>query len=219
MVDASEGMLCKAREKVSGYNNVVEIKKVVLPKLSFEDNSFDAVALIQVLHHLDRLEDALEAKYPAIEATIKEANRVLKPNGVLLVDTIFSKSHEINPIYLAPKAFEIWKKRYYNENFLIDFMVKNNFVNLHYLGRPSCTFFANAAYFDRLEILMNPKLHNSISSFRIIEETGELDEITQLVRTKIEDGTIDKLRRSFQRKQRTLGCHTTVYAQKSADIE
>ena len=66
IVDASEDMLCKAREKVSGYNNVVEIKKVVLPKLSYEDNSFDAVALTQVLHHLDQLEDTLEAKYPAI---------------------------------------------------------------------------------------------------------------------------------------------------------
>ena len=215
MVDASEGMLCKAREKVSEYSNVAEIKKVVLPKLCYEDNSFDAVALIQVLHHLDRLEDTLEAKYPAIEATIKEANRVLKPNGVLLVDTIFSKSHEINPIYLAPKAFEIWKKRYYNENYLIDFMEKNKFVNLHYLGRPNCTFFANDGCSDRFEILMNPELHNSISSFRIVEETGELDEIIQLVKTKMKDGTIDKLSRSFERKQRTLGCHTTVFAQKS----
>ena len=214
MVDASAGMLFKAREKVSEYSNVVEIKKVVLPKLSYEDNSFDAVALIQVLHHLDRLEDTLEAKYPAIEATIWEANRVLKPNGVLLVDTIFSKSHEINPIYLAPKAFEIWKKRYCHENFLIDFIKENKFVNLHYLGRPNCTFFANDAYFDRFEILMNPELHNTISSLRVIEETGELNEVMQLVRTKIEDGTIDQLRRSFTRKQRTLGCHTTVYAQK-----
>ena len=139
---------------------------------------------------------------------------MLKPNGVLLVDTIFSKSHEINPIYLAPKAFEIWKKRYCNENFLIDFIKENKFVNLHYLGRPNCTFFVNDAYFDRFEILMNPELHNTISSLRVIEETGELNEVMQLVRTKIEDGTIDQLRRSFTRKQRTLGCHTTVYAQK-----
>ena len=91
------------------YSNFVEIKKVVLPKLSYEDDSFDVAALMQVLHHLDRLEDTLEAKCTAIEATIKEAHCVLKPNGVLLVDTLFSKSHEINPIYLAPKAFEIWK--------------------------------------------------------------------------------------------------------------
>ena len=61
---------------------------------------------------------------------------------------------------------------------------------------------------------MNPELHNTISSLRVIEETGELNEVMQLVRTKIEDGTIDQLRRSFTRKQRTLGCHTTVYAQK-----
>ena len=216
MVDASEGMLCKTREIVSEYSNAVKIKKVVLPKLSYEDNSFDAVALVQVLHHLDRLEDTLEAKYPAIEATIREANCVLKPNGVLLVDTIFSKSHEIKPICLAPKAFEIWKKRYYNENYLIDFMQENKFVNLHYIGRPNCTFFANDAYFDRFEILMNPEMHNTISSLRVIEETGELNEVMQLVRTKIEDGTLDKLSRGFTRKQRTLGCHTTVYAQKPA---
>ena len=216
IVDASENMLCKTREIVSEYSNVVEIKKVVLPKLSYEDSSFDVVALIQVLHHLDRLEDTLEAKYPAIEATIREANCVLKPNGVLLVDTIFSKNHEIDPICLAPKAFEIWKKRYYNQNYLIDFMEKNNFVNLHYLGRPNCTFFANDAYFDRFEMLMNPEMYNTISSLRVIEETGELNDVMQLVRTKIEDGTLDKLRRSFTRKQRTLGCHTTIYAQKLA---
>ena len=57
---------------------------------------------------------------------------------------------------------------------------------------------------------MNPELHNSISSFRIIEETGEVDKIT--VKTKIEDSTIDRLSRSFKRKQRNLGCHTAVFA-------
>ena len=154
----------------------------------------------------------MERKYPV--ATLREVNRVLKPNSALLVDTIFSKSHEIGPIYLAEKASEISKKRFLNGHYLIDFIEKSDFANLYYLGRPNCSFFVKDNIPDIVEVILNSEWHNTYSSLKVKEQTGELEEVRELIRTKVTDGTIDELKSSFTRKQRTFGCHTTVFAQK-----
>ena len=214
MIDASQAFLCAARTKVSGYPNVVEIRQVFLPKLPYEDNSFAAVAFIQVLHHLDQDEDVFKEKYPAIEEALRETYRVLKPNGVLLIDTVFQEVHEMNPISLAPKAFEIWKKRYINENDLIDLIENSNFSNLHYLGRPNCTNFTADHVFHRIDALVDQDLNTTLSCFGIMKSTGELEEVKQLIREKIADGTIDELKEKYSRKLRTHGLHTNVFAQK-----
>lgn len=214
MIDASQAFLCTARKKVSSYPNVVEIRQVFLPKLPYEDNSFDAIAFIQVLHHLDRDEDVLKEKYPAIEEALRETHRVLKPNGVLLIDTVFQEVHEINPVSLAPKAFEIWKKRYINENDLIDLIENSNFSNLHYLGRPNCTNFTDDHVFHRIDALVDPDLNTTISCLGIMDRTGELEEVKQLIREKIADGTIDEIKEKCSRKLRSHGEHINVFAQK-----
>jgi SAM-dependent methyltransferase len=53
---------------------VVRFAVATADQLPFEDGFFDAVVSVMVLHHLDRLEPALE-----------EMERVLKPGGTLLV--------------------------------------------------------------------------------------------------------------------------------------
>lgn len=215
MIDASQAFLSQAGTKVSKYvNNIVEIKQVLLPNLPYPDNSFDAVAFIQVLHHLDRDEDILEGKHPRVEEALKETYRVLKPNGVLLIDILFREMTEINPISLAPKALEIWKKRYVDEDVLVDLLENSNFSNLHYLGRPNCTYFTKDHMFHRIEALVDPDLKTTISCLGLMESTGELEEVKRLIREKIADGTIDELKEKCNRKLRTNGLHTNVFAQK-----
>ena len=52
-----------------------------------------------------------------------------------------------------------------------------------------------------------------------MESTGELEEVKQLIREKIADGTINELKEKYNRKLRTNGLHTNVFAQKKITIE
>lgn len=51
MIDASNGMLSKAKEKIDAMNlsDSVDVKQAFLPKIPFADNTFDVVMINQVI--------------------------------------------------------------------------------------------------------------------------------------------------------------------------
>ena len=51
MIDASNGMLSKAKEKIDAMNlsDYVDVKQAFLPKIPFADNTFDVVMINQVI--------------------------------------------------------------------------------------------------------------------------------------------------------------------------
>ena len=67
-------------------------------RLQFEDNSFDAVTIQGVLHHL-----------PSIEPTLKEAMRVLRPDGELYIS---EPCIEGTPISNAINRTSAWLRRW-----------------------------------------------------------------------------------------------------------
>ena len=71
--DLDWDVVLKAKQNV-GHLNDVDIQGVNIYQMPYADNTFDAVILSEVLEHLDDDKQAL-----------KEAYRVLKPNGVLAV--------------------------------------------------------------------------------------------------------------------------------------
>lgn len=88
MLDASGGMLTRAREKLVSEiasGKVKDIVQAAMPPLPFPDATFDAVMFNLVLHHLEHKPDG--ENFPQIVKVLKEARRVLKPNGVLSVST------------------------------------------------------------------------------------------------------------------------------------
>ena len=100
--DISEGMMDIGREKVkkAGLQDIIEFKKEDCLKLSFNDNSFDAVTAAFGIRNFQSLEDGLREMY-----------RVLKPGATLCiieltrpvcfpVKQLFSVySHTILPVY------------------------------------------------------------------------------------------------------------------------
>ena len=88
MIDASNGMLSKAKEKIDAMNlsDSVDVKQAFLPKIPFADNTFDVVMINQVLHHLDKKHDG--NNYPHILETFREVKRVLKPSGLLFITSM-----------------------------------------------------------------------------------------------------------------------------------
>ncbi|XP_052811956.1 uncharacterized protein LOC128239372 [Mya arenaria] len=107
LLDASADMLCVAREKFAveiKANKVSAIAQTSLPKIPFDDGTFDAVLLNTVLHHLPS--GSGRNFFHAVE-TLKEARRVLQPDGViaitLLLDTSSTNAWFLN---LSPEILD-----------------------------------------------------------------------------------------------------------------
>ncbi len=81
-VDASMEMLDAARERLRGHDNV-DIRRGALEELPIEDASLDVAVLMLVLHHL-----------PDPVAALREAERVLRPQGKLLVVDMYAHERE-----------------------------------------------------------------------------------------------------------------------------
>lgn len=65
-------------------------------RLPFDDDFFDAMISIQVIHH---------ARLETIEATIAEVARVLKPNGAILITVPLTGHEGTNYKEIAPNTF------------------------------------------------------------------------------------------------------------------
>ncbi len=68
-IDLSENMLLKAKERN------LEVYKSDAQNMPFEDNSFNVVYSFKVLAHIENIEE-----------TLKEIKRVLKPNGIAILE-------------------------------------------------------------------------------------------------------------------------------------
>ncbi|XP_052788021.1 demethylmenaquinone methyltransferase-like isoform X1 [Mya arenaria] len=89
MVDASPGMIMKAKEKLNDEFEKGRVKFVenLLPSLPFPDDTFDVVMFNMVLHHLDKHRENNTDEYPNITTAMKEASRVLRKGGVVSITT------------------------------------------------------------------------------------------------------------------------------------
>jgi len=83
-IDLSKGMLAQARRKLAGAEAAGRIgfQEGSILALPFEAESFDAVMINQVVHHLG---DAGEG-YARLRAAVAEFARILRPGGLLIVN-------------------------------------------------------------------------------------------------------------------------------------
>lgn len=90
-VDLSQGMLDQAEEKFRNHPNVT-LKHGSLVELPCEDEEFDAATCNQVVHHLASGEDL--DRFDGIQKFTNEAFRVLRPGGVLVLNTSSPEQQE-----------------------------------------------------------------------------------------------------------------------------
>ena len=231
MFDASTGMITHAKEKVEEYKEkVVEIKEHKLPTIPYPDDSFDVVTLIQVLHHLDthhlnvdvnslsgdeeiQKDDPNNVKFPNLVKSIREAYRVLKPNGVLLIDTSFEQNINASYISLAPKALELWKKAFIHEREILDILREEKFQNIFCVNRPGTTLSRTSAFQDP-ELILDSGFRGNLSEWSFVDRTGELDGIIELINRKKEEGKLEEFRQVQNRLYMQVGEQTTIFARK-----
>ncbi|MBE9060281.1 class I SAM-dependent methyltransferase [cf. Phormidesmis sp. LEGE 11477] len=72
-IDISEQMLAEARQKLKGFPNVT-FKRGTASQLPFPDRSFDIVVSASSFHY-----------FPEPKKALAEVNRVLKPNGQVII--------------------------------------------------------------------------------------------------------------------------------------
>ncbi len=106
-VDLNRGMIAKAAEKLKKEEAEARItfKASLIAELPQENRSVDAVMVNQVLHHLA---DDPEKGYPAHRQVVKEFHRVLRPGGVLVINTCSQEQlkHSFWFFDLVPEAGE-----------------------------------------------------------------------------------------------------------------
>jgi ubiquinone/menaquinone biosynthesis C-methylase UbiE len=110
LLDASEDMLSKAREKLADVDRS-EFHQGQLQHLPFDDSSFDAVMTNQVLHHIGDTEGGSWTEH---EKVFAEYRRVLRPGGVLVVNTCsqLQLGHGYWYYALIPAAVEALRRQY-----------------------------------------------------------------------------------------------------------
>ncbi|XP_052788418.1 demethylmenaquinone methyltransferase-like isoform X1 [Mya arenaria] len=115
LLDASPGMLEKARAKVADYIESGRVKDIVeakLPKIPFPDGTFDAVMFNLVLHHLNT---GVAGDCPTTVEVLKEAKRVLNSINGCLVITTSLPSQMVNCLWtyeMVPSLFDRYNKKF-----------------------------------------------------------------------------------------------------------
>ena len=86
-LELNAGMQQVARERFANDPGV-QIDRGSITESPFADETFDGVICNQVLHHLDRgeCEDANVAEFPNVRAFCREAFRLLRPGGVVVIN-------------------------------------------------------------------------------------------------------------------------------------
>ncbi|MEN8216971.1 MAG: class I SAM-dependent methyltransferase [Pseudomonadota bacterium] len=84
-LELNEGMLAQAREKCQNDANIQLEQGSLLEPLPYHDETFDGMMSNQVLHHL--VAASSPENFEPVHKLIKEAQRILRPQGVLVFNT------------------------------------------------------------------------------------------------------------------------------------
>ena len=188
-VDLNPGMLEVASQKLSGSEaeGKISFYSARIDELPFEDAHFDGVMINQVLHHLP---DEAAKDFPAHRRVFAEFARVLKPGGVLVVNTCSQEQlrHGYWHYSLIPEAADALRARYVPLDELAEILSDSGFA---YRGRfaPVDAPIQGDSYFDPRgplnkewrdgdsvwSLVSEDRLERTIARIQNLDERGELE--------------------------------------------
>jgi len=185
-VEGSEQGYEETKRKIGDAKNVhLQIGNIL--DLSFSDDFFHAYMVNQVLHHLDT-----EPSYPNLTLFLKESRRVLKPGGVLTINT--NSQEQLNPssgVYwnykFIEKAAHAIQARYIPVPALLSRLEELGFTDIE-TTIPSGKLFQEQYYHDpRIALETDFQKADSIYCFCSEEQ---INQANSLIRSSIDDGSI-----------------------------
>jgi len=211
-VEGSEQGLAATRKK-AGHAGNVHLNRGNILDLSFPDNFFDGYMVNQVLHHLDT-----DPAFPNLTRFLKEAKRVLKSGGSLVINTC-SQAH-LDPFdgvywsyaYMASAAHRIAAK-YAPIETLVERLMDLGFTDIRQTI-PSGRLFEDRYYSDP-SLVLEPEFQNGDSIFCICSPE-EIRTTCERIKTAISDQSVYRRMELSKRKAAEIGEAVMVSARISA---
>ncbi len=209
-VDASTSMIEEASRKLEHeiHRERVSFREAEIGSLPFDDGLFDGVMINQVLHHLD---DEASTGYLAHRKALSEFARVLKPGGVLVVNTTSQEQVRHGYWYfdLIPRAAEELRKRYVPVELLSNILVESGFTHRGSTV-PLNAVLQGESYFDPRGPL-SKYWRDGDSSWALASQT-ELEEVLAKVRLMEQEGRLADYFANCDRRRSGLGQATFLHA-------
>ena len=187
-VDLNPSMLGVAQEKIDRTRGCpVALHEAGIDALPFDDASFDAVMVNQVLHHLP---DSSRDGWPMLRRVLAELARVLRPGGTAVINTCSHDQIRRGWWYpsLVPRAVEVMCERHADTEVLAGLLAG---AGLAPRGRfvPTDAVMQGDAYFDGRgpldpawrrgdslwSVVSDVELGDALTRIRALDEAGELD--------------------------------------------
>ncbi len=187
-VDSNSAMIeqasCKLEHEI--HRERASFRMAEIDNLPFDDGLFDGVMINQVLHHLN---DEVTVGYPLHRQTFAKFARVLKPDGVLVVNTCSPEQllHGYWYYDLIPRAAEEIRKRYISLDTLSSILVENGFT---YRGSiaPTSAVLQGESYFDPRGPL-SKEWRDGDSTWALVNQ-AEIEEVRAKIRLMEQEGVL-----------------------------
>jgi 2-aminoethylphosphonate-pyruvate transaminase len=212
--ELNTGMQQVAKERFAD-NPAVQIEQGSITELPFAHETFDGIVCNQVLHHLDpgESDDADSEGFPNVRSFFREAFRVLRPHGVLVINTSSHQQHRDGFWWAAliPAAIDRMVPRFPS----ID-RLKNIFQQTGFVG------FATAVPVD--EVLQGKQYLDPAGPLSAAWRAGdsswsltteeELARATVNVTSMLDDGSMDAFMEERELLRAKIGQTTFLVARK-----
>ena len=223
MFDASAAMIERCRKKLNPYltDGRVFVEQHSLPDIPHPDATFDAVMFNQCLHHLvtledDKIKDSLtQPAFPnTIRSALQEAYRVLKPNGVVIINTTAPHQSKEGVWYmpLIPEALarEIRRNSFVCE--IQEVMKKIGFHQTDALTLPH-DLYMTEEYYYRTDGFMEESWRSSESAIATASKE-ELEAAAARIRDMKDGGKMEEFMAVSESRRRQVGQYTIYTALK-----